>query len=175
MKTVDTTLIFDPDSYEALLQGWSLHVRKQREKHDLAATRYDWYNRLLSGVVAVLSAVVGTAVFTSLEKQVDGWIRIVAGLLSFLAAVLSSVTTSFNFAQRAEAHRAAGVRYKCVLRELEQLLVQPADSLNAQPKIFDEIRKRLDELELQAPVAPMRINEMIERKYQPKKENTPAA
>jgi hypothetical protein len=61
------------------------------------------------------------------------------------------------------------------LRELEQLLVQPADSLNAQPKIFDEIRKRLDELELQAPVAPMRINEMIERKYQPKKENTPAA
>ena len=111
----------------------------------------------------------------ALEKQVDGWIRIVAGLLSFLAAVLSSVTTSFNFAQRAEAHRAAGVRYKCVLRELEQLLVQPADSLNAQPKIFDEIRKRLDELELQAPVAPMRINEMIERKHQPKKENTPAA
>ena len=60
MKTVDTTLIFDPDSYEALLQGWSLHVRKQREKHDLAATRYDWYNRLLSGVVAVNQEGIGT-------------------------------------------------------------------------------------------------------------------
>jgi len=157
--------LFEPANREELLRGWLLHAHKGRDRHDLAARRNNTYRYWLGVPTIVLSAVVGTSVFASLQTQVDASLKIVVGLISITSAVLASLQTFYNFASQAESHRVAGVKYKMLIRELEQVLTQPLGQLPDQADYLNDLRKRMDDLEVEAPVVPEGIYHQVEERY----------
>ena len=90
----------------------------------------------------VLSAIVGTAVFATLERTVDIGAKLVVAFISVAAAVLAAVQTFLRFSERSEAHRQAYAGYDGVVREIEQALVLGKSN----EQVLDHIRKRLDTL-----------------------------
>ena len=158
--------IFEPLRSKEALRGWLLHAHKGRDRHDEAARRYDRYRYWLGVPAAVFSAVVGTSVFASLGTTVDERLKIIVGLISISAAILSSLQTFFNFNDLAERHRTAGVQYKNIIRELEQAFAEQPESLqDKQDEWVSDLRRRLDELELSAPVVSKGIYDRIEQRY----------
>lgn len=160
-----TKKLFEPANHEELLRGWLLHAHKGRDRHDLAARRNDAYHYWLGVPTIIFAATVGTSVFMSLEGQVDAALKIGLGLVSILSAVLASLQTFYNFSSHAERHRSAGVKYKAIIRELEQVLTQPTKQLPEKKDFLDDLRLRLDDLELEAPVVPEGIYRRIEERY----------
>jgi hypothetical protein len=59
----------------------------------------------------------------------------------------------------------AGVKYKTIIRELEQVLTRPLEQLPDKADFFNDLRKRLDDLELEAPVVPEGIYSSVEDRY----------
>lgn len=157
--------LFEPVNREELLRGWLLHAHKGRDRHDLAARRNDTYRYWLGVPTIIASAVVGTSVFASLETQVATSLKIALGLVSITSAVLASLQTFYSFADRAESHRVAGVKYKSIIRELEQVLTQPLEQLLDKADYLNDLRKRLDDLEIEAPVVPEGIYRYVEARY----------
>jgi hypothetical protein len=68
--------------------------------------------------------------------------------------MLASLQTFMGYAERAEKHRIAGARYGALGRELEQMLESNAVY---DPLTISEIRRRIDDLALEAPNNPLKI------------------
>ncbi len=155
--------IFEPSSTKETLRGWRLHAHKGRDRHDEAARHYDKYHNRLGGFAIFLSAIVGSSFFASLGKQVAPLVGIFLGIIGIISAGLVSIQTFYNYAGRAEQHRITGVKYKIIIRELEQELAKQDENIDA--KWLEDIRKRLDKLETEAPVVPESIYKLIEDGY----------
>lgn len=113
---------------------------------------------------AILSAVIGASVFASLEAIYEPWSRIVAGLVSLSASVLSSLVTFNRYEERTEKHRTVAARYKAGLRLLEQTLASPRrNSIDSAG--LDRLRQELDDLEASAPVVPESISDEIDNNF----------
>ena len=84
--------------------------------------RYTKLNIQFGGPTIALAAIVATSSFSTVGQNAERWLQVTSGLLSILAAVLAALQTFFRFAERAEAHRTASVRYGSLRREIEQLL-----------------------------------------------------
>lgn len=157
--------LFEPANREELLLAWLRHAHKCRDRHELAARRTNTYHYWLGVPTIVFATVVGSSVFASLDAQVDSWFKIVLGVVSITSAVLASLQTFYNFAGRAETHRVTAIRYKIIIRELEQSLTGADNELPEKPDFLDELRQRLDDLESDAPVVPDSIYMRIEELY----------
>jgi hypothetical protein len=184
-KSEKGKLIFRPEEVIAVLDGWLVHSHKGRDRHDRAARRADGYRYVLGVPVVVLSAVVGTSVITDLQETVEWGIYLV-GLLAIAAASLAGIQTSFNYPERAEKHRIAGVKYKAIIREIEETLSEilqylskvgketPIGKFKIDDKEIDihiylsDLRIRLDRLEEETPVVPQGIYNQIEEQYKNK-------
>jgi hypothetical protein len=76
------------------------------------------------------------------------------GLASVAAALLTSLQTFMSYAERAEKHRIAGARYGALGRELEQMKSSGGEY---PPEVIAELRRRIDDLALEAPNNPLKI------------------
>ena len=159
--------IFDPDSEEEVLKGWLLHAHKGRDRHDEAARLLDKKHYYLGSAAVVLSAIVGASIITSLETEYGLKITIFIGLLSIASSALAGIQTVYNYAERRESHRVTGVRYKAIIRELEEILARRTQKLEFKDSSgqLKDLRNRLDAIEKEAPVVPHWIYDKIERKY----------
>jgi uncharacterized membrane protein YfcA len=155
--------LFEPQSTAELLRGWLIHAHKGRDRHDLAARVYERARYLFGVPTLVVSTAVGTAVFSSLASNESPrwWV----GLLSVLAAVLSALQTFLDFPTRAERHRIAGVKYKAIIRSLEQALSELGGGAQLAPTAVASLRAELDALEDEAPVIMPRIFDRVEKRY----------
>jgi hypothetical protein len=160
----DPKRLLEPSNTGELLRGWLLHAHKGRDRHDVASRRYEGRRSIFGVPTIALSTFVGTAVFTSLDKQAATWVHVLVGLCSVAAAVLSSLQTFFEYPERAERHRKAGVKYKAVIRELEEALA-PDSSMTRDIAWLNTVRDRLDALEEGAPVIPPDIYDEVEAQY----------
>jgi len=157
--------VFEPDDPNELLRGWLLHAHKGRDRHDLAARRCDQRRYLLGVPATVISAIVGTSTFAALQESPDRTLQLLVGVLAILAAILASLQAFLDLGARAERHRIAGVRYKAVIRQLEQLGIGAIKGWGLDAPIVTEIRQRLDSLEEEMPVVPPSVYDRIEAKY----------
>lgn len=157
---------FQPANPLELIRGWLLHAHKYRDCHDLAGRRNNTYRYWLGVTSIILSAFVGSSLFATLLTQVKPAFQIIIGLGSILAAVLASLQTFFNFAGLTERHRLAGVKYKAIIWELEQILSHPIENNLEIAKTLDDIRKRLALIEKESPVVPESIYQKVEDAYQ---------
>ncbi len=157
--------LFEPENIGELLKGWQIHANKERKKHEGAARRLESQYRLIGFASVTLSAVIGASLFASLEAAYEPWSRIVAGIISIVASVLSSLITFHRYEERTEKHRLAGARYKAIIRRLEQVLTSRDRSTIDQDTI-DRFRQEFAELEASTSVVPDDINGVIEKRYQ---------
>jgi hypothetical protein len=139
----------------AVLGEWYDRVCVTQIGHYASAQHYSRLHYWLGIPVMVLSTVVGTSVFATLQQQqLDPILRITVGLLSVVAAVLASLQTFLGFSERAERHRVAGAKYGAVGRELQACLASTQDEVDP---CTAQIRERLDALAQESPNVPPAI------------------
>ncbi len=156
--------IFEPKERRELLKGWLIHDRKGWKKHAEAARRLERQYRLVGVFSVALSAIVGASLFASLEGSYEPWSRIVAGIISITASVLSGLLTFNRYEERTEKHRVAAVRYKASLKETEALL--STGSPNIDDSTVQRIEEAFRDLERSAPVVPADIDDAVERLHE---------
>ncbi len=161
----DEKRLFEPGNPKELLRGWLLHAHKGRDRHDTAARRFEGRRYLFGVPTIVLSAVVGTSVFSSLGRGTGIVLSVIVGLLSVTATVLAALQTFLDYPGRAGRHRATGAKYKAIIRELEQVLTGPTAAASMDEARLATLRARLDTLEEEAPVVAPRIYDQVERTY----------
>lgn len=141
-----------------MAQCWLGLLKALQISHYKTSASFNLRNRILGGCVVIFSVSVGTAVFSDLAKHDDDLVRNIIGLVSVIAAVLSSLQTSLKYEERAEKHRSSAVRYGHLRRELEQFIaVMPQQ----EPEIVQELtdfRHRWDAAAEEAPTLPQRIH-----------------
>src|SRR5262249_21252379 len=112
--------------------------------------------------VVALSTIVGTSVFASLgETNPDLRLRILVGLISVLAAVLSGLQTFLRFSERAEKHRSVVAKYGAIRREMEQAIASGELNGPNGKDILDSLRAKMDALAAEAPATPQRIYKAV--------------
>ena len=80
------------ENSSTLLTEFGKGLRMLHRGHWEAARVYQRRARMLGIPVTVLTAAVGTALFSSLDSMSKGW-QVTAGLVSMLAAVLAALQT----------------------------------------------------------------------------------
>ena len=154
-----------PVNEDELLLKWIRRARESQKSHydmaDLLAAR----NRMFGIGVTLISAVVGTTVFLSLVASADSrWARLVVGLVSIVAAVSAALQTFLRYAERAEAHLAAGARYGAVRRRLEAIYAGDPGARDG--RYVSEVREMLDRLAEDSPSVPPRMFRRTQRTLQ---------
>src|SRR5262245_38735742 len=131
--------------------------------HYLASDHCAALNRLFGIPVIIITAVVGTTIFGTLNQNPNPNWKIAAGLIPPAGTVLALLQTSLGFAQTAQKHKAAGESYRAIQRRFEtfQLKYAPAnlDQRNAAMSEFEELVKQLDDLPKEFPTVPDRYYE----------------
>jgi multisubunit Na+/H+ antiporter MnhF subunit len=94
---------------EPVLAAWYRRARESQFAHYTSDSRYALLARLLGIPSVVLSAIAGTALFATLQKDSTSFdLRLALGLISVLAGVLAALQTFLGYGERADRHRAAG-------------------------------------------------------------------
>lgn len=115
--------------------------------HHLTAAQKSNLNNLFGVPAVIISAIVGTTVFATLEQNPDIFWRIIVGLILILSAVLSTLQTRFNYADTAEKHKTAGIRYSAIRRRLEIFELRCADPTSDRQSALNELEKIISDLE----------------------------
>jgi hypothetical protein len=138
------------------LRDWERRAAAAAEVHFQTAEYLSRWNIFLGIPVVALSAIVGTATFATLAHDVNVGIRIAAGTLSVIAAVLASVQTFLRFGARAEQHRVAAERWSAIRREIEKALSLPPELLGDPKQLLDDVDARMDDAAEKSPAMPDR-------------------
>src|SRR6266545_3847018 len=136
------------------LRDWERRTAAAAEVHFQTAEGLSRWNLFLG--IPVLSAIVGTSVFATLTDDVNVGLRIAAGTVSVIAAVLASVQTFLRFGARAEQHRVAAERWSAIRREIEKARALSAEQVGDPKQLLDDIKARMDEAADKAPAMPDR-------------------
>jgi hypothetical protein len=144
------------DSKE-LLAKWHNGLRMAHKAHEQAAAHFDLRGRGLSVATVVFSTIVGTSIFADAGETYPLAWKLVAGLLSIVAAVLAAVQASLKYSETAGAHRQIARRIGPLRRECEELRVQLDDGQTLPPDTLSSLRKRWDEIDADAPTVPQKI------------------
>lgn len=151
------------EAADVLVTDWFRRARENQYVHYECGVWFSRLNYLLGIPAIVLSTLVGTAVFASLETSATGTQKILVGLISIAAAVLASLQTFLRFSERAEAHRAAGSGYGAIRRSLELLKTFPPGDEAGLKDLLNEIREQMDQLAREAPEVPSRMKRRLDR------------
>jgi hypothetical protein len=139
---------------QQVLDDWYERVAVTQRAHYLSADAFGTRKYWLGIPAVILSTLVGTSVFATVQKQPELWLQITVGLASIAAALLASLQTFLGYSERAEKHRIAGAKYGALGRELEQLR---ASETPPSAETISELRKRLDDLAVESPNNPLPI------------------
>lgn len=152
---------------EQLLQDWRNRVYAAQSAYYLMADRHRRWNYLLGVPVVVVSTLVGTAIFTELEKlpQFGMYGRVVVGSVSLLAAVLASLQTFLRFAESATLHGAAADWYAAIRRDIEELLALPPELRGGPKERLASIRREMNKAGQKSPELSERLWARVARRF----------
>jgi hypothetical protein len=134
---------------ERLLEDWRNRVYAAQAAHYASADRFRLLNYFVGVPAAIFSSIVGTALFTGLEKGSPQ--TLLVGSVSIVAAILAALQTFLRFAERASQHATAGDWYSAIRRDIEQILhLSPTD--RGSPKdCLDDVRKEMNRVGQNSP------------------------
>jgi uncharacterized protein HemX len=111
----------------------------------------------------VLSAVVATAVFGSLQATESYWLRVIAIVLSLLASIFSAIQVrSSKNAEYSANHRIAAAGYGNAKRKIDRIRSSPQMDNTELQKRLDSLEQRLDQLDEESPRIPNYVRKKIE-------------
>jgi hypothetical protein len=142
-----------------LVEKWHNGVRLLQVAHNMAASHYCRINRLLGIPVVVLSAIVVTSIFASLQSEVHIVMKVVVGMLSVCAAVLSGLQTFLRHAELAEKHRIAAGKFGELRREIQQVAAFPPKEEEKFAEFCESFRARWDEAEKESPTLQQKLHD----------------
>jgi hypothetical protein len=154
------------DDVESLYESWHRRAAAAEAGHRRMAERMRRRYVLLGIPIVVLTTVVGTSVFASLQHAtVSTPLRIVVGSLSILAAVMSSLQAFLRYGTRAEGHRIATIRYETLRRDMSETLAIPRASRSDPVRELDSVRQRLDRYAKESPNVDERLWATLEAQF----------
>jgi hypothetical protein len=154
------------DELEGLLQSWHRRVAAAEAGHRVMADRMRRRYLMLGVPVVVLTTVVGTSVFASIQDStVPTWVRVLVGSVSILAAVISSLQTFLRYGMRAEGHRVAAIRYETLRRDMAAVLAIPRASRTEPLRQLNSVRERMDRYAKESPTIGEREWNRQERRF----------
>lgn len=106
-----------------LLNQWQRGIRISHVGHRRAAAVFARRARALGVGATVVSAIVGTTLFSSLTTSTDQRLIIVAAALSVVAVILTALQTFLNYGDLAAGHRTAATAFGDLRRRVEQLVI----------------------------------------------------
>jgi hypothetical protein len=126
--------------------------------HYIAANYYAALNRLFGVPVIVITAMVGTTIFATLNESPDPKWKIAAGLFSLIGTVLASLQTSLGFANTAQKHKFAGENYRAIQRRFETFQLKFAEAgrelRTSAITEYERLTQELDEIPKKCPTVP---------------------
>jgi hypothetical protein len=141
-----------PATPEDMLRNWAEFARLRQHGHFVAGRRLQLLHRLLGVPVVILSTIVGTTVFASLEHESLGRVaRIVVGSISVVSAVLASIQTFLRLAERSEHHLSCAGRYAAIRRQIDQVLLLRSNNAEEFRAGIKEINEKLDGVQAEEP------------------------
>ena len=142
---------------DRLLEHWLTRCRVAIAAYNDAAARGASSARRLGATSAVLSAIVATAVFASLQKDPAlGW-RIATGIFAVVAAALAALQTFLKSGERAEHFRETARGYGRLRRKIERArLFGPATREEAE-ELLDAISEEMAEAGRAKPNVPLPV------------------
>jgi hypothetical protein len=129
---------------------------KASGRHSAACDKYERLDSVYGVGSTVLTAIVGSTIFVTLQKTASEAIRITAGLVAAVAAVASGIQTAAKYGQLAERYRQASRQYATVARHIDEILADPP-TIGQLSSVLDQLRKTLDDAGALAPNVPPRI------------------
>ncbi len=141
----------------AVVQQWENGLRQNQLVHFRMAEKFAGRDRVLGVLALVLTTVVGTAIFATLESDPDVRWQLLAGLLSLLAAVMVALQTFMDYSGRAATHRSVATGYS----ELRRLMEQERLTGFVRQELLTGVRKQWTALEGQAPPTPRRLRAAV--------------
>jgi hypothetical protein len=155
------------DRTHGLLKEWERRSVANQFGHLEAAKHFRKKNIWFGVPVIVLSAVVSTSIFASLNQEdVTPWVRLIIGLVSVAAAVLSALQTFLAFSEQASAHKVTGASYGAIGRRLEQAIKAGHFSEASTGEFLDDVRCELDQLAKEAPTLPDHIYRRVMQEFE---------
>lgn len=140
------------DLVEHLYQSWHRRVAAAETGHHVMADRLRRRHLGFGIPVVVLTTIVGTSVFASLQDaDVSSSVRAIVGSISLLAAVLSSLQTFLRYATRSEGHRIGAIRYETLRRDMAKVLALPRAARGDPERELDSVRQRMDRYAKESP------------------------
>ncbi|AFY39395.1 hypothetical protein Lepto7376_3166 [[Leptolyngbya] sp. PCC 7376] len=107
-----------------LLRKWYVRIRAAQSGHYRQALSYRRQHLYLGVPVVVLSAVVGTTVFATLnDAETPALIKIILGSTSMLTAAIASLQTFLNYDALSEKHLAAATKLSAIKKEIEEKMI----------------------------------------------------
>lgn len=104
-----------------LLHKWYIRIRAAQTGHYKQAQQYRRQHLFLGVPVVVLSAVVGTTVFATLnDASTSTVVKIMLGSTSMLTAALASLQTFLNYDSLSEKHLSAASKLSAIKKEIEE-------------------------------------------------------
>ena len=137
---------------EQLLGRWHRRMTACQHAYYREAERFRRWHFLLGIPAVVLSSIVGTAVFATLQKENVGIsARIVIALISIAAAVLAGLQTFLRLAESATAHGGAADWYAAIKRDIEQILAMRREERGNAKACTDALRKEINKVGQKSP------------------------
>jgi hypothetical protein len=143
-----------------LLRQWQLRATLALFAYNRAADRARSWDARGGATAAIITAVTATAIFATLKENVSILPRVIFGVVTIAAAVLSGLRATAALPARIESYEQAARRYGALRREIESVRLEarlnPSGAETALPDI-ERIRAELDEAAAVSPNAPQRI------------------
>ncbi|WP_110741898.1 MULTISPECIES: SLATT domain-containing protein [unclassified Pseudomonas] len=134
-----------------VLQRWLKRSRESQLSHQLMAERLSSVHRWLGMLTIAITAGAGA---TTLLATLGDVSKVVIGLLTLLAAILSSLQTFLKLEDRTNLHRISGAGYGQVRRKLELAMTLE----NSEKEIrLKEAEAELNKLATESPSVSKRI------------------
>ena len=137
-----------PNSTAQMLNAWHRRLSEAQFAHYTASKKLAGMNLRLGVPVTALSAIVAAAILATLERPLDGAVRITFGCITLAVALMAGLQTFLRFAERSERHRVIAARYGSAKRRAEQLLVAGGVTADAD---LSELRELTDRITEEAP------------------------
>ena len=141
-------------SERQLLAEWTARITAAQHAHYYLMSQLRRRNLMLGIPVIVLTAAVGTALFSSIANgntAAPVWAKITAGVISALAGVLAAIQTFMKFSERAEKHAVAADWLAAIRRDLEIVVATPETSRGNPTTVLANLRKEINRVAQSAP------------------------
>lgn len=141
-----------------LLTQWKNGLRIRHIAHSKALSYYSSMDRIIGLLSTLLTAVVATTIFASMNESQEKTLILIAGLISILATLASAANAFLKYGELAERHKQAVASFGSLRRELETMLMQ--NNIAAiTTEIMQEFNNKWSNLEESVPPLPQRFQD----------------